>query len=80
MNNSVNTSNNVIQSNTNNNHNNSIRFLVDTINDGTSSRYLYSPVTSVVPSENHNSYSIFPALAYVPNNSPIPVMPIAPIP
>jgi hypothetical protein len=53
---------------------------VNTINDGTGSRYLYSPVPSVVHSENHNSYPTLPALAYVPNNSPIPVMPRAPIP
>ena len=89
MNNSVNTSNNVVQSNTNNIEDNGVlfekRFLVDTLNDGRSSIPLVSRATTVAPlasHKNHNSsftYAPLPAIAYVPNNSPSPTMPAAPI-
>jgi hypothetical protein len=81
--NNVNTSNNVVQYNTNNTENIRLNFLIDTFNDGRGSRAFASPAPSVARSENHNSsfrYATLPPLAYVPSNGRIPEMPRAPIP
>jgi hypothetical protein len=81
--NNVNTSNNVVQYNTNNTEDIRLNFLIDTFNDGRGSRAFASPAPSVARSENHNSsfrYATLPPLAYVPSNGPIPEMPRAPIP
>jgi len=91
MNNSVNTSNNVVRSlasHTNNIEDNRLLFVVDTMNDGRGSMPLVSRAPTVAPlaasqHENNNSsftYAVLPSIAYVPNNSPIPAMPRAPIP
>jgi len=75
--------NNIVQSTRNNIDHNNLLFVVDTFNDGRGSRALASPAPSVAPSENQNysfTYATLPNLAYVPNNSPIPQMPRAPVP